>query len=101
MGQWHVIAGHQSRRCRFCQTSWDRGGREAAKRVSPDPPPKIEITRQARWKDTAGRERQVFENLYCGRYWALCPDRKAYAGEWTAKEIRAAIAAEAAAATPS
>lgn len=94
VGQWQGADGGQTRRCRYCRSTWDPETWAEAKRIHPDPPPKIEITRETRWKDKKGRTWQVFENLHFGRYWALCVDKPGYAGEWTAKEIKSAIAAE-------
>ena len=51
----------------------------------------VAISKQTRWKDGKGREWQVIENLFFGRYICTLVGQPSYSGEWTAKEIRAAI----------
>lgn len=50
------------------------------------------ITMETRWQDAKGRTWRVIENRHFGRYLCALADRPSYSGEWTAKEIRAAIA---------
>lgn len=51
----------------------------------------VVISKQTRWKDGKGREWQMIENLFFGRYLCVLTERPSYSGEWSAKEIRAAI----------
>lgn len=50
------------------------------------------ITTDTRWQDRKGRTWRIVENRYFGRYLCVIADRPSHSGEWTAKEIRAALA---------
>ncbi len=51
-----------------------------------------QITKETRWTDAKGRMWRVIENLHFGRYLCVLADRPSYSGEWTAKDIRSALA---------
>lgn len=51
------------------------------------------IDSTTRWHDGKGREWRVLDSLSFGRYLCVLVDRPAYSGNWTSREIRAALGA--------
>lgn len=59
---------------------------------TPGPRKPVAIDSKTRWVDSKARAWRVLENLHFGRYLCVLADNAAYSGEWTSKDIRAAIA---------
>lgn len=74
--------------CEFTASSWAERAMQFAETVANRATP---ITKDTRWKDGKGRVWRVFDNLYFGRYFCVLADRPSYSGNWTAKQIRAAL----------
>jgi hypothetical protein len=49
------------------------------------------IDSKTRWNDAKGRTWRVLQNRQFGRYLCVLADKPGYSGDWTAKDIRAAL----------
>lgn len=52
----------------------------------------VAIDSKTRWLDAKGRNWRVLQDLHFGRFLCVLADNAGYSGEWTARDIRAAIA---------